>query len=51
MLDELNLAIDDISNDAQIYVLVITDAGKAFVTEVDIARMKDITLQETGKFA
>jgi enoyl-CoA hydratase len=51
MLDELNHAIDDISSDAQIYVLIITGVGRAFVAGADIAQMKDMTPQEARKFA
>lgn len=47
---ELNSAFDEVENDENIYVLVITGAGKAFVAGADIKEMKDMTTIEGRKF-
>lgn len=51
VLIELNEAIDEIKNDNDIYVLIITGEGKAFVAGADISEMKDKTPEEARKFA
>lgn len=51
MLDEISNAIDRIKDDDEIYVLVITGEGKAFVAGADIAEMKDKNPMEARKFA
>lgn len=48
---ELNQAIDMVSNDKDIYCLVITGGGeKAFVAGADIAEMKDMNAIEARNF-
>lgn len=46
VLCELDKAIDNIKNDDDIYVLIITGKGKAFVAGADISEMKDKTPEE-----
>ncbi|GCD08658.1 short-chain-enoyl-CoA hydratase [Clostridium tagluense] len=49
-LKELELAIDEIANDDQIYAVIITGAGKAFVAGADISEMKDLDAMGGRKF-
>lgn len=51
VLDELNQAIDNLINDDEIYVGIITGQGKAFVAGADIAQMKDMSFEEARKFS
>lgn len=48
---ELNAAIDMIENDEDIFVLVITGEGKAFVSGADIHEMKDLSSEEARFFS
>jgi len=48
VLEELSDAVTRADNDEDIYVIVITGAGKAFVAGADISEMKDYTAV-TGK--
>lgn len=41
LLDELDLLFDEIQKDEDIYVIILTGKGKAFVAGADIAEMKD----------
>ncbi len=41
-LKELDLAIDEIANDDEIYAVILTGEGKAFVAGADISEMKDL---------
>lgn len=41
LLDELNLLFDEIQKDEDIYVIILTGKGKAFVAGADIEEMKD----------
>lgn len=50
-LQELNAAIELIENDKDVYVLVITGEGKAFVAGADILEMKDKNAEEARTFA
>lgn len=50
VLIELNDALEKIERDNNIYVLVITGQGKAFVAGADISEMKDKTPTEARKF-
>lgn len=50
VLQELETAINDIEKDEDIYVLIITGEGKAFVAGADISEMKDKTAEEGRKF-
>jgi enoyl-CoA hydratase len=49
-LKELNLAIDEIANDDQIYAIIITGEGKAFVAGADISEMKDLDVMGGKRF-
>ncbi|MFD3158205.1 short-chain-enoyl-CoA hydratase [Haloimpatiens sp. FM7330] len=49
-LKEINVVIDDLANDDNIYAAVLTGAGKAFVAGADIKEMKDMTTMEGRKF-
>jgi len=51
VLKELDMAIDEIKNDNEIYVLIITGAGKAFVAGADISEMRDMNAEEGRMFA
>lgn len=51
LLDELNDAIDSIKKDDDIYVLIITGAGKAFIAGADIGEMKNFNSDEARTFA
>lgn len=51
-LRELNEVIEIISNDEEIYVVIITGAGeKAFVAGADISEMKEMSVMEGRKFS
>ena len=49
-LKELDLAIDEIAEDNQIYAVIITGEGKSFVAGADITEMKDLDLMGGRKF-
>lgn len=49
-LTELDAAFSDIANDEEIYAVIVTGAGKAFVAGADITEMKDMTTMEGRKF-
>jgi len=51
VLKELDIAIDEIKNDNNIYVLVITGVGKAFVAGADISEMRDMNAEQGRLFA
>lgn len=51
VLDELDTAIDSIIEDEDIYVLILTGEGKAFVAGADISEMKDFNFQGGRTFA
>lgn len=51
VLEELNEAIDLIEKDEEIYVLILTGEGRAFVAGADISEMKDLNSQEGRAFA
>ncbi len=51
VLDELDKAIDLISKDEDIYVLLISGEGRAFVAGADIGEMKDLNSIEARNFA
>ena len=51
VLEELDRAIDNISMDEEIYVLIITGEGRAFVAGADISEMKDKNSMEARDFA
>ena len=49
-LKELDLAIDEIANDDQIYAVILTGEGKAFVAGADIIEMKDLDVMGGRRF-
>lgn len=51
VLKELRDAIEIVENDQEVYVLIITGQGKAFVAGADIAEMKDKNPEEARTFA
>ncbi|SHI41366.1 short-chain-enoyl-CoA hydratase [Lutispora thermophila] len=51
VLQELDAALDELANDKDVYVIVLTGEGKAFVAGADIAEMKDMTPEEAKEFA
>lgn len=51
VLKELDMAMDIINSDEEIYVGVITGEGKAFVAGADIEAMKDMNFEEARKFS
>lgn len=51
VLKELDMAIDIINNDEEIYVGIITGEGKAFVAGADIEAMKDMNFEEARRFS
>jgi len=50
VLGELKSAVCKAEEDKEVYVLIITGAGKAFVAGADIAQMKDFTADEAREF-
>jgi enoyl-CoA hydratase len=50
-IDEISSAIDELENDSNLHVAVITGKGKAFIAGADIAQMKDMTPLEAKKFS
>lgn len=51
LLDELDKAVEMISLDDEIYVLILTGEGRAFVAGADISEMKDLNSNEARLFA
>lgn len=49
-LKELDLAIDEIAKDEEIYAVVLTGDGKAFVAGADITEMKDLDVMGGRRF-
>jgi len=49
-LKELDLAIDEIANDDNIYAAIVTGDGKAFVAGADIAEMKELDVMGGRRF-
>jgi enoyl-CoA hydratase len=49
-LKELDNVIDTIANDSELYVVVLTGEGKAFVAGADISEMKDLNPIEGRNF-
>ncbi|MGK0467753.1 short-chain-enoyl-CoA hydratase [Clostridium sp.] len=47
---EINAAIDMVEADEEVYVLIITGEGKAFVAGADIEEMKSLNVEESRKF-
>lgn len=51
LLNELDKAIDVLKEDSEVFVIIITGEGKAFVAGADIAEMRDMTPEEAREFA
>lgn len=51
VIEELGYAINEIANDRDIFVTIITGKGKSFVAGADIAEMKDKTPEQAAKFS
>lgn len=51
VLEELDKLLDEIEKDDQIFIVIFTGEGKAFVAGADIGEMKDKNLIEGKKFA
>ncbi|MGL6104894.1 MAG: enoyl-CoA hydratase-related protein [Romboutsia sp.] len=51
VLKELDMAVDIINKDEEIYVGIITGQGKAFVAGADIEAMKDMNFEQARKFS
>ncbi len=51
VLDDLNNAIDMINSDEEVYVLILTGEGRAFVAGADIGEMKGMNTTEARVFA
>ncbi len=49
-LKEIDMAIDNIAEDENVYAVILTGAGKAFVAGADITEMKDLNTVEGRKF-
>lgn len=50
VLVDLDAAVTEVENNDDVYVAIITGAGKAFVAGADISQMKDLTTAEGKKF-
>ena len=50
VLSELNDAVITAENDEDVYVLIVTGAGRSFVAGADIAQMKNLTAIEARAF-
>lgn len=50
IIDKLNYAVDKVSEDQSILVVVITGAGRAFVAGADIAQMSQMSASEGKEF-
>ncbi|MGM9973659.1 MAG: short-chain-enoyl-CoA hydratase [Clostridiaceae bacterium] len=50
ILTELGEAVDEVENNEDIYVAIITGSGKSFVAGADISRMKDFNVVQGKQF-
>lgn len=50
VLKELYLAVDELEEDVNVHIIIITGEGKAFVAGADISEMKDLDAEEGRKF-
>ena len=50
VLSDLNSAIDQVEQDADIYVVILTGAGRSFVAGADIAEMKEFSAVDGKRF-
>ncbi len=51
MIDELESVYSEIEADEDIYVTIITGAGRSFVSGADISEMRDMTATEAKRFS
>lgn len=51
VLEELKEAVEEIENDKDVFLTIVTGEGKAFVAGADILEMKDKTPEEAAKFS
>ncbi len=51
LLHELDSALDSLKKDNEVYVIILTGEGKAFVAGADISEMKDMSPEEARGFA
>lgn len=51
VLLELDSALDSLEKDQEVYAVILTGQGKAFVAGADIAEMKDKTIEEARAFS
>ena len=50
VLNDLDAAIDEVAANEDIYVVILTGAGRSFVTGADMGEMRDLTSIEGKKF-
>ena len=50
VLSDLDAVIDQVAADDEIYVMILTGAGRSFVAGADIGQMKDLTPVQAKKF-
>lgn len=50
LLLELDVALEDLNKDSEVFVIILTGEGKAFVAGADISEMKDMTPEEARSF-
>ena len=50
VLNDLDAAIDEVAANDEIYVVILTGAGRSFVAGADIGEMRDLTSIEGKKF-
>ena len=50
VLSDLDAVIDQVAADDEIYVMILTGAGRSFVAGADIGQMKDFTSVQAKKF-
>jgi enoyl-CoA hydratase len=50
VLQELDVALDDLKKNQEIYVIILTGEGKAFVAGADIGEMQNMTPEEARNF-
>jgi enoyl-CoA hydratase len=51
VLDELDKAMDELKEDEDIHVIILTGEGRAFVAGADIKEMKDLNMLEAREFS
>lgn len=50
LLEELDKAIDQLKDDEEVFVIIISGEGKAFVAGADIGEMRDMSPEEAREF-